>query len=68
VDIKVYSNASRVNLRVNGVDQQPGQQVDNYQYLWTALPLAPGENVVEAYALGPSDIQLAQDSLVWTRQ
>jgi beta-galactosidase len=68
VDVKVYSNASMVSLRLNGVEQGSAQRVDGHQYLWLALPLALGENVLEAYVVGSADGLLAQDSLVWTRQ
>jgi len=68
VDVKVYSNASFVRLRVNGVEQVQGQRVQSYLYLWPAVPLAPGQNLVEADAFGAGDAQVASDSLVWTRQ
>jgi beta-galactosidase len=68
VDVKVYSNASSVSLRHNGVLLGEGQQVDSHQYLWPALPLALGENVLEAAIIGSADSLLAQDSVVWTRQ
>jgi len=68
VDIKVYSNAASVRLSVNGAVQTQGQRVERFQYLWPAVPLAPGENVVEAQASSEGDGLLASDSLVWTRQ
>jgi beta-galactosidase len=49
-DLKVYSNAPTVRLRVGGV-ALPGQSASDHVFVWPAVELAPGPNVVEASAV-----------------
>jgi beta-galactosidase len=68
VDIKVYSNRDQVRLRVN---DQPVDVLPNVRwpvYVWERVPLALGENRVQAVAIGSGDSGAAEDSVLWTRQ
>jgi beta-galactosidase len=68
IDIKVYSNAAGVQLSVNGVRLAAPSSGDGHVFRWREIPLAPGDNQVEAQAIGDGNEILASDSVVWTRQ
>jgi beta-galactosidase len=64
-EVKVYSNAPRVSLEVNGVSmgEQADPSVDRI-FLWHGISLAPGPNRVSASAhFGTASVT---DSCVWT--
>jgi len=48
-DVKVYSNAAKVGLRVNG-KALPEQSAQNHLFVWPGVEFEPGENVIEASA------------------
>lgn len=48
-DIKVYSNASSVNLHVNGISQSERTGVNGI-FIWSDVPLTHGDNTVVASA------------------
>jgi beta-galactosidase len=48
-DLKVYSNAERIGLRVNG-KALPGQSAPNHLFVWSGVELKAGANVIEASA------------------
>ncbi|TFW34037.1 glycoside hydrolase family 2 protein [Massilia horti] len=49
IEVKVYSNADEVELKVNGVSL--GRKApDHHRHVWAAVELQPGPNRVEAYA------------------
>ena len=68
IDIKVYSNAAAVQLRVNGVQLAAPSSSAGHVFRWLQVPLAPGDNQVEALAIGEGNATLASDTVVWTRQ
>jgi beta-galactosidase len=63
-NVKIYSNASEVELLVNKVSQ--GRRTDgvNGVFLWKDTKLKDGENQVEA--LARSHGQMLEDRCVWT--
>lgn len=63
--VKVYSNAVRVELKVNGRVQAPVPASDVRVFLWKDVKLTPGENLVEATASAPDGTSLT-DSCRWT--
>jgi beta-galactosidase len=67
IDIKVYSNAAGVELRVNGVPLAAPSSSAGHVFRWAKVPLAPGDNQVVAQASAGSTT-LASDTVVWTRQ
>ncbi|MEY4545794.1 MAG: hypothetical protein RL685_1989 [Pseudomonadota bacterium] len=69
VDIKVYSNhPGSMRLRVNGAAWPEPEIRDGVVRRWRGVPLAPGDNQIEAIAVGADDATVASDRLVWTRQ
>ena len=68
IDIKVYSNAAGVELRVNGVALAAPSSSAGRVFRWEKVPLANGENQVEARAVGAEDAILASDAVVWIGQ
>lgn len=60
--VKVYSNAPRLRLTVNGVDQGEREVLDKVA-VWPGVTLRPGDNRIQAAsAVDPG----VQDSVVWT--
>jgi beta-galactosidase len=49
-DVKIYSNASAVDLLVNGVSQGVHSSIGNAVFVWHNVPLAIGENLIAARA------------------
>ena len=49
-DVKIYSNASEVELLLNGKSRGPRKDGKNGVFVWKDTPLAPGENLLEARA------------------
>ena len=49
-DVKVYSNARKVELVVNGKSMGARTDGINGVFIWKDVPLRPGENPVEAHA------------------
>jgi beta-galactosidase len=62
--VKIYSNAARVELRLNGVSQGARGDSTNGVFLWPNVTLQPGENKVEARAERAG--QSLHDECVWT--
>jgi hypothetical protein len=60
--VKVYSNAPRVRLRLNGVDQGEQAPVDHVA-VWPSVMLKPGDNLVQVVSTLDAAVQ---DSVVWT--
>jgi beta-galactosidase len=59
--VRVYSNAPRLRLTVNGVDLGE-REVLNHVATWPGVTLKPGDNRVQAAsAVDPA----VQDSVVW---
>jgi beta-galactosidase len=50
IDIKVYSNAAKVSLRVGGAPLPP-QSAPGHIFVWSGVPLRRGANVIEASAV-----------------
>jgi beta-galactosidase len=67
VDVKVYSNLDSVALSVNGAPVGEPQPVVDHRARWTAVPLALGDNRIEALATGSAG-QSTSDSVSWTRR
>ena len=67
VDVKVYSNLAMATLSVNGAPFGEPQTVTDHRAIWTAVPLAVGDNRVEVVA-SDSAGQSSSDSVTWTRQ
>lgn len=65
VDVKVYSNAERVTLRVNGAELDALSAPDHL-FRWPSVRLVPGPNTVEAVARDAAGAELGTDSVVWT--
>jgi beta-galactosidase len=63
-DVKVYSNASEVELLVDGVSQGKRSDGENCVFIWRAVRLQPGENRIEARAT--RDGQTLSDACSWT--
>jgi beta-galactosidase len=49
-DVKIYSDAGKVELFLNAVSQGPRTNDGNAVFIWPDVRLKPGENVVEARA------------------
>jgi beta-galactosidase len=63
-DVKIYSNAEKVELLVNGASLGEMSNATNCVFIWKNAELKPGENQVEARAtLGGKSLS---DSCVWT--
>jgi beta-galactosidase len=68
IDVKIYSNASTIELKVNGASQgDPGSR-EGHVFRWNGVALAPGANDVQAAIIGAGDQIEGTDSVVWTRQ
>ena len=65
IDVKVYSNLDSVTLTAGGV-ALPAQTSTDHIFIWTAVPLAIGDNQVDAQA--SSGATTASDTVTWTRQ
>ena len=63
-DVKIYSNASEVELLVNGMSQGKQAGGANCIFIWKDVKLQPGENHIEARAR--RDDHALSDSCVWT--
>jgi beta-galactosidase len=63
-DVKIYSNASEVELSLNGNSQGKRNDGTNGVFVWKDAALSPGENKVEARA--ERDGKNLSDSCVWT--
>ena len=68
IEIKVYSNAAAVRLEVNGVQLAAPSSSTGQVFRWNEVPLAPGDNQVEAQVIGDGSAILASDTVVWTRE
>ena len=62
-DIKIYSNASEVELSLNGVSQGKHANDGNMVFVWKDVQLSPGENKVNATATRNG--QNLNDSCAW---
>lgn len=62
-DVKIYSNASSVDLLVNGNSQGVHQTEGNSVFLWRNVPLAAGDNQIAAKA--SRDGVALMDSCAW---
>ena len=62
-DVKIYSNASEVELRLNGTSQGKRRDGTNGVFIWKGVTLKPGENRVEARAMSRG--KSLSDSCVW---
>jgi len=62
-DVKIYSNASEVELLVNGVSKGKQAGGENCIFIWRDVKLQPGENHIEARAA--RDGQTLSDGCVW---
>jgi len=49
-DVKIYSNAGKVELLLNGVSQGARSNGTNGVFVWPEVKLSPGENRVQARA------------------
>jgi beta-galactosidase len=63
-DVKIYSNASEVELLLNGNSQGKRHDGTNGVFVWKNVTLSPGENKVEARA--ERDGKNFSDRCVWT--
>jgi beta-galactosidase len=63
-DVKMYSNARKVELLLNGISQGERADGTNCVYVWKNVELKPGENHVQARA--QRDSQTLGDECVWT--
>ncbi len=63
-DVKIYSNASEVELLLNGVSQGKRVAGVNCVFIWNNVELQPGENHIEAQAR--RDSRTLSDHCVWT--
>ena len=63
--VKVYSNLDSVALTVGGV-ALPAQTSTDHIFIFSAVPLAVGDNQVDAQA--SRGATTATDSVTWTRQ
>ncbi|HEY4414135.1 MAG TPA: glycoside hydrolase family 2 TIM barrel-domain containing protein [Verrucomicrobiae bacterium] len=62
-EVKVYSNASEVELTLNGISQGKRSNDGNSVFVWSQVKLSPGENKVTAQAT--RDGKELTDSCVW---
>jgi len=65
-DVKIYSNAGKVELLLNGKSVGKRDDGTNGVFLWKDVSLQPGENRVEARA--ERDKESLTDSCVWNLQ
>ncbi|HEY3762916.1 MAG TPA: glycoside hydrolase family 2 TIM barrel-domain containing protein [Verrucomicrobiae bacterium] len=63
-DVKVYSNAKKVELFVNGVSQGYQRNDGNAVFIWKNVTLSPGNNHIEAHAVRNG--QKTEDTCDWT--
>ena len=63
-DVKAYSNASQVELFVNGASKGFCQNDGNAVFVWKNVTLSPGENHIEAKAERGG--KALSDACVWT--
>ncbi len=63
-NVKIYSNASRVELLVNGASQKTCDNDGNDVFTWSDVKLSPGQNKIEARAERGG--QAMSDECVWT--
>jgi beta-galactosidase len=63
-DLKVYSNATKVELFVNGASQRNCRNDGNAVFVWKDVKLSPGENRIEAKAQRGG--QSLTDECVWS--
>ena len=63
-DVKIYSNASKVELLLNGKSQGKRSDGTNCVFIWKNVTLKPGENQITAKAV--RDGKKLSDSCVWT--
>ena len=62
-DVKIYSNARKVELLLNGKSQGKRSDGANGVFIWNDVQLQPGENRVETHA--ERDGKSLSDSCVW---
>jgi beta-galactosidase len=62
-EVKIYSNASSVDLLVNGVSQGVHSSVGNAVFVWTNVSLASGQNQISAKA--ERDGAVLSDHCTW---
>ena len=62
-DVKIYSNAKKVELFVNGSSLGKNRDSTNCVFIWKNVELKPGANQIEAKAT--RDRQPLSDSCVW---
>ncbi|HEY5298781.1 MAG TPA: glycoside hydrolase family 2 TIM barrel-domain containing protein [Verrucomicrobiae bacterium] len=62
-DVKIYSNAKKVELLMNGISQGENSGGTNCVFIWKGVKLSSGENHVEARA--ERDGKNLSDSCVW---
>ena len=62
-NVKIYSNATKVELLLNGFSQGERSDGTNCVFVWKGIILSPGENQVEARA--ERDGKSLNDSCVW---
>ena len=63
-DVKIYSNAAKAELFLNGKSQGTRENDGNVVFIWKDIQLSPGKNQVEARAeKGGTPVS---DSCVWT--
>lgn len=61
--VKIYSNARKAELFVNGTSQGKVKNDGNAVFIWSKIQLSPGENKIEARA--KIDGHDVSDSCVW---
>ncbi len=62
-DVKIYSNAKKPELFVNGDAQAGGSDIGNGVFIWKDVKLSPGENKISATAQAAG--QTLTDECVW---
>ena len=63
-DVKIYSNATAVELSVNGISQGVLNDSNYGVFIWKGQQLRPGENIIEATAKRSGVV--LNDKCVWT--
>jgi beta-galactosidase len=63
-DVKIYSNANKVEILLNGISQGQPSDGTNCVFIWKNVTLKPGENQIAAKA--ERDGKKLSDSCVWT--